>query len=100
MREDPVNGASSVEVATPNPQKLPGYRLKACRYDKGEFGHSSVQHCTEDAARLLLSQWLDALKTNDYDSFVAEVTPEVKAGLTSQMLEGVYLQVAPHMRKG
>jgi hypothetical protein len=66
---------------------------------KGNSGHSFVQHCSEDAARLLLSQLLDALKTF-YDSFVAEATPEVKAGLTSQMLEGMHLQVAPHMKRG
>jgi len=54
----------------------------------------------EETARPLLDKMLDAVMTNDYDSFVAEGTPEVKAGLTRQMLAGVNSQMAPRMKKG
>ena len=54
----------------------------------------------QETARPLLDKLLDAVKANDYDSFVAEGTSEVKAGLTRQMLEGVSLQMAPRMKKG
>jgi hypothetical protein len=54
----------------------------------------------EDSARPVLDKLLKAVEANDYESFVADGTPEVKAGLTKQMLEGVSAQMAPRMNKG
>ena len=54
----------------------------------------------EDSARPVLDRLLKALEANDYDSFVADGTAEVKAALTKQMLEGVSAQMAPRMKKG
>jgi hypothetical protein len=54
----------------------------------------------EDAARPVLDKLLKAVEANDYDSFVADGTAEVKAALTKQMLEGVSDQMAPRMKKG
>ncbi len=48
----------------------------------------------------VLNKLLRAIEANDYDSFVADGTPEVKAALTKQMLEGVSAQMAPRMKKG
>ena len=54
----------------------------------------------EDAARPVLDKLLKAVEANDYDSFVADGTAEVKAALTKQMLEGVSAQMAHRMKKG
>jgi hypothetical protein len=54
----------------------------------------------EDSARPVLGKLLKAVEANDYDSFVADGTAEVKAALTKQMLEGVSAQMAPRMKKG
>jgi hypothetical protein len=54
----------------------------------------------EETARPVLERLLKAVEANDYDSFVADGTPEVKAALTKQMLEGVSAQMAPRMKKG
>jgi hypothetical protein len=40
------------------------------------------------------------MEANDYASFVADGTAEVKALLTKQMMEGVSAQMAPRMKKG
>lgn len=53
-----------------------------------------------DSARPVLDKLLKAIEANDYDTFVADGTAEVKAVLTKQMLEGVSAQVAPRMEKG
>ena len=49
---------------------------------------------------VVLNKLLRAIEANDYDSFVADGTPEVKAALTKQMIAGVSAQVAPRMKKG
>ena len=54
----------------------------------------------QDSARPVLDKLLKAVEANDYDSFVADGTAEVKAALTKQMLEGVSAQMAPRMKKG
>lgn len=54
----------------------------------------------KDSARLVLDKLLKAVEANDYDSFVADGTAQVKAGLTKQMLEGVSAQLAPRLKKG
>ena len=54
----------------------------------------------EESARPVLDKLLKAVEANDYDSFVADGTAEVKAALTRQMLEGVSAQMAPRMKKG
>ena len=54
----------------------------------------------EESARPVLDKLLKAVEANDYDSFVADGTAEVKAALTKQMLEGVSAQMAPRMKKG
>jgi len=54
----------------------------------------------EDSARPVLDKLLKAVQANDYDSFVADGTAEVKAALTKQMLEGVSAQIAPRLKKG
>lgn len=52
------------------------------------------------AARPVLDKLMKAVEANDYDSFVADGTAEVKATLTKQMLEGVSAQMAPRMKTG
>lgn len=54
----------------------------------------------ERTERGLLNNLLTAVEANDYEAFLKDATPEVKAALTKQMLEGVSAQVAPHMKKG
>jgi len=54
----------------------------------------------KDSARPALDKLLNAVEANDYDSFVADGTAEVKAALTKQMLEGVSAQMAPRMKQG
>jgi len=54
----------------------------------------------EDSARPVLDKLLKAVQANDYGSFVADGTAEVKAALTEQMLEGVSAQIAPRLKKG
>lgn len=54
----------------------------------------------DDSCRPVLDKLLKAVEANDYDSFVADGTAEVKAALTKQMLEGVSTQLAPRMKKG
>lgn len=55
---------------------------------------------SREPERALLSALLAAVEGNDYDAFLKDATPELKAALTKQMLEGVSAQVAPHMKKG
>jgi len=55
---------------------------------------------TGESTRPVLDKLLKAVEANDYDSFVADGTAEVKAGLTKQMLEGVSVQMAPRMKQG
>ena len=38
--------------------------------------------------------------TRTSDKILRDASPQVKAGLTKQMLEGVSVQVAPHMKQG
>jgi hypothetical protein len=54
----------------------------------------------EETARPVLDKLLKVVEANDYDSFVVDGTPEVKAALTKQMLEGVSAQMASRMKKG
>lgn len=54
----------------------------------------------EEEVRPVLDKLLKAVEANDYESFVADGTDAVKAGLTKQMLEGVSNQIAPRMKKG
>ena len=54
----------------------------------------------KDLARPVLDKLLKAVEANDYASFVADGTAQLKAGLTKQMLEGVSAQMAPRMKKG
>ncbi len=53
-----------------------------------------------NSARPVLDKLLKAMEANDYASFVADGTAEVKALLTKQMMEGVSAQMAPRMKKG
>ena len=48
----------------------------------------------------LMKKLMTAVENNDYATFVADGTPEFKAGLTPQMLEGVSLQLAGRMKAG
>ena len=48
----------------------------------------------------ILTKLLNAVETNDYDSFVAPGNAMFKAGLTRQMLQGVSIQMAPRMKRG
>jgi hypothetical protein len=50
--------------------------------------------------RMILNNLLAAVEANDYAAFLTDASPEVKAGITKQMLEGVSVQVAPHMQQG
>ncbi len=50
--------------------------------------------------RTILNNLLAAVEANDYVLFLRDASPQVKAGLTKQMLEGVSVQVAPHMKQG
>jgi len=50
--------------------------------------------------RMILNNLLGAVEANDYAAFLTDASPEVKAGITKQMLEGVSAQVAPHMKQG
>jgi hypothetical protein len=54
----------------------------------------------DELVRPVLDKLLKAVEANDYDSFVADGTDAVKAGLTKQMLEGVSKQLAPRLKKG
>ena len=55
---------------------------------------------SDEAVRPVLDKLLKAVEANDYESFVADGTDAVKAGLTKQMLEGVSNQLAPRLKKG
>ena len=48
----------------------------------------------------LMKKILTAVENNDYAAFVADGTPEFKAGLTPQMLEGVSTQLVGRMKQG
>jgi hypothetical protein len=48
----------------------------------------------------LMKKVMTAVENNDYAAFVADGTPEFKAGLTPQMLEGVSQQIAGRMKQG
>ena len=54
----------------------------------------------DEQVRPVLNKLLKAVELNDYNSFVADGTDAVKAGLTKQMLEGVSNQLAPRLKKG
>jgi len=54
----------------------------------------------DEIPRPVLDKLLRAVVANDYESFIADGTPEVRAGLTKQMLGGVSAQMAPRMKSG
>jgi hypothetical protein len=54
----------------------------------------------DSAARPFLSKMLRAIAENDYDSFVADLTPKFQAELTKQRVAGISAQLAPRMKKG
>lgn len=53
-----------------------------------------------EAARTTVQQLLGAVQAQDYDAFVAQGTPEFKAGITRQMPEGVSAQLSERMKQG
>jgi len=53
-----------------------------------------------ETVRPIMDKLLKAVETNDYDSFVAEGTAELRASMTKQILEGVSTQMSPRMKKG
>ena len=76
-----------------------GDRIGVCMSIVVGICRHSGQSCWEPA-RLVLDKLLKAVEANDYESFVADGTDAVKAGLTKQMLEGVSNQLSPRLKKG
>ena len=101
-------GTWVAEVGEDSVMHMKGVQLGEGLYFQGEwktagetyYAAHAVVGFTKDKETIVLSKLLRAIEANDYDSFVADGTPEVKASLTKQMLEGVSAQMAPRMKKG
>ena len=54
----------------------------------------------DSVARPFLDKLLKAIVENDYDSFVADLTPKFQAELSKQRVAGISTQLSPRMKKG
>jgi len=68
--------------------------------EKGEQADKSASAGKDDLARPFLDKLLKAIEENDYDNFVADLTPKFQAELTKQRVAGISTQLSPRMKKG